>query len=263
MKLHFQEFGSGPALVLLHGLFGSADNWRPVALPLAEHFRVLVPDQRNHGASPHAEQMDYPALATDLATWLDTLGLSVVHLVGHSMGGKTAMQFALRHPARVHRLLVVDMAPRAYPPHHEPILVALRSIELERHTTRQVLEEALAPAIPSLALRRFLLKNLGRNEQNQLAWKINLAALHANYSHLCAPLDPEATAQPFPGPTLFLRGGCSDYLRPDDEGEIRRLFPNARLATVPEAGHWLHADAPGEFVRHALEFFGTTTATNL
>lgn len=263
MKLHFQEFGSGPTLVLLHGLFGSADNWRLVALPLAEHFRVLVPDQRNHGASPSADYMDYPTLAADLAAWLDMLGLSAIHLVGHSMGGKTAMQFALHYPGRVHRLLVVDMAPRAYPPHHEDILSALRAVNLEHHTTRPAIEAALAPAIPNLTLRRFLLKNLGRNEQNQLAWKINLAALQTNYPHLCAPLDPAATARPFLGPTLFLRGGRSDYVRRTDEPEIRRLFPNTRLVTVPEAGHWLPADAPEEFIHHAREFFGMPTPTNL
>ena len=252
MRLHLQVFGAGRPLVLLHGLFGSADNWRPVALRLAERRQVLVVDQRNHGASPHDARMDYSLMAGDLNALLEARGLGGAAIVGHSLGGKTAMQFALEFPERVEKLLVADMAPRAYAPVHAPILQALRALELPQYQTRQQVEAVLEPDIPDLFLRRFLLKNLGRDAAGGFVWKINLQGIADNYhSHLCAATAATTT---YAGPALFLRGGKSDYVRPEDEARIRELFPTVEFQTLEGAGHWVHADQPEEFIRRAEAF---------
>ena len=250
--LHVQEFGAGPAVVLLHGLFGSADNWRPIAVRLAERFHVLVIDQRNHGASPHHAEMDYPLMAADVAGLLAARGVTRVRVVGHSMGGKTAMQLALQCPECVERLVVADIAPREYAPHLEPLVRALRALDLARYQTRQQIEDALEPAIPDLSLRRFLLKNLGRDGAGRFAWKINLRGIADNYARLCEPLDGP---QPYCGAALFLRAGQSDYISGADESRIRELFPAAQIHTMPGVGHWIHAEQPEEFLRLVLDFF--------
>lgn len=251
MKLQHKELGQGEPLILLHGLFGSADNWFGVAPKLAERFHLFIPDLRNHGHSPHAAVMDYPLMAGDVAEFMAALGLESARVIGHSMGGKVAMQLALDHPERVTKLLVADMAPRAYGPAHERILAALLALDLAALQTRPQAEEALAPEIPSLNLRRFLLKNLGREAQGKFVWKLNLRGVADNYPRLCAALNAEKA---FLEPALFLRGGKSDYVTADDETEIRRLFPSARMETLAAAAHWLHADAPEEFVRVTLGF---------
>jgi len=251
LPLHFQEFGTGQSVVLLHGLFGSADNWRPIANRLAESYHVLVVDQRNHGASPHDTAMDYPRMAADVHALLLHRGILRARVIGHSMGGKTAMQLALQFPEVVEQLIVADMAPRAYAPVHEPILAALLALDLSQYQTRSQLEDALAPAIPDLFLRRFLLKNMGRDAVGGFAWKMNVRGLADNYPHLCAALVPAA---PYAGPTLFLRGGRSDYVRAQDEPEIRARFPAAEIQTIAAAAHWIHADEPEEFLRRVLGF---------
>ena len=251
MDLHFQATGAGTPLVMLHGLFGASDNWRPVAARLADRFHVFAVDQRNHGQSPHAADMDYPRMADDLNEFMTARGLDRAHVLGHSMGGKTAMQFALQYPGRVERLVVADMAPRLYPREYDPIMAALLALNLGSFTNRTQMEEALAPAVPNLALRRFLLKNLGRDGLGGFYWKINLEGIADNYRHLVTPI---SAATPFAGPVLFLRGEQSDYVRPEDEPLIRALFPAAEIQTLAGAGHWLHADQPDEFARRVGEF---------
>jgi pimeloyl-ACP methyl ester carboxylesterase len=251
MQLHFKQLGRGEPLVLLHGLFGQADNWFAVAPKLAEMFHVFVPDLRNHGHSPHHPEMDYPLMAADVAKFFAAQKIENARVIGHSMGGKVAMQFALDFPARVKKLVVVDMAPRAYRRIHDPIFAALLALELPQFQTRQQIEDALAPAIPSLNLRRFLLKNLGRDEHGRFYWKMNVRGVAENYARLGEVLNAGGT---FAGPTLFIRGGKSDYVNAADELEIRRLFPAAQIQTIPAAGHWVHADAPEEFLRLALDF---------
>ena len=238
-------------MVLLHGLLGSADNWRPVATRLAENFRVLAIDQLNHGAAPHVAALDYSRLAADVASVLRAHGVNRACVVGHSMGGKTAMQLALDFPERVGRLVVADIAPRPYPQPQAAIIRALLALELPSFTTRTQVEEALAPAIPDLFLRRFLLKNLGRDEAGKFAWKINLPGIADSYPRLCEPLTAAAA---FTGPALFLRGGRSDYVTDADVPGIRELFPAAEFQTMESAGHWLHADEPEEFLRRVGEF---------
>ena len=251
MRLHFKESGRGPAVILLHGLFGSSDNWHYLALKLADSFHVLALDQRNHGQSPHSDEMDYQLMAADVNKLMDARGLASALVIGHSMGGKTAMQLALQFPERVEKLVVADMAPRPYAPAHEQIFAAQLALDLKACSTRQEIEDALAPAIPNLVLRRFLLKNLGRDAAGQFFWKINLRGLADNYGKLREAI---AAPVPFTKPTLFVRGERSDYIRPEDEPLIRQLFPRSEIQTVADASHWVHADKPEEFGRLVLNF---------
>ena len=251
MQLHFNESGQGRAVVLLHGLFGSADNWHPIAVRLADRFHVFAVDHRNHGQSPHSAEMDYPMMAADVDRFLAGHGLDSAMVIGHSMGGKTAMQLALHFPHRVDKLVVADMAPRAYAAAHDLIFAALLALDLAKFQTRTQIEGILAPDIPNLVLRRFLLKNLGRSPEGKYFWKINLRDIAANYWRLREPVAGEA---PFAKPVLFIRGGQSNYIRPEDELLIREWFPAAQIRTIAEAGHWLHADAPEEFLRLVMEF---------
>jgi len=251
MLLHFKQLGEGEPLVLLHGLFGSADNWFGVAPKLAERFHVYILDLRNHGQSPHQDEMNYPLMAADVEKFFATHHIGPAAVVGHSMGGKVAMQFALDYPDRVKKLVVVDMAPRAYQRVHDHIFEALLALDLQRYQTRGEMEEALAPAIPSLNLRRFLLKNLGRDNAGKFFWKMNLRGVAENYAKLGEIL---GAGNPYAGPALFIRGGKSNYIADTDEVEIRQRFPNVKIETIAKANHWVHAEAPEEFVRLVLDF---------
>jgi pimeloyl-ACP methyl ester carboxylesterase len=246
MNLHFKASGHGRALVLLHGLFGSSDNWHYIALKLAEKFRVFALDQRNHGQSPHHAEMNYPLMAADVEKFFTVCGLESASVIGHSMGGKTAMQLALQFPQRVDKLVVADMAPRGYAPAHDNIFAALLALNLPSFQTRQQIEDALAPEIPNLVLRRFLLKNLGRDSAGTFIWKINLDGLAGNYLRLGEPL---VVSSPFAKPALFIRGGKSKYIKAEDEPLIYELFPRAQIQTMAESSHWVHADQPEEFLR--------------
>ena len=251
MQLHFKESGQGRAVILLHGLLGSSDNWHPIASRLAGSFHVFAVDQRNHGQSPHSDEMNYSLMAGDLNEFMAAHGLETATVIGHSMGGKTAMQFALQFPERVEKLIVADMAPRAYAPAHEKIFVALLALDLKSFATRQQIEDTLAPEIPDLVLRRFLLKNLGRDSAGKFFWKIHLRGIAGNYRRL---REPVSGAAPFTKPTLFVRGGKSNYINPEDEPLMRALFPSVEIRTMTEAGHWVHADQPEEFLRLVLNF---------
>ena len=251
MQLYFKESGQGRAVILLHGLFGSTDNWHQVAQQLSQEFHVFAVDQRNHGQSPHSAEMNYPLMAADVEEFMTTRGLETASVIGHSMGGKTAMQLALQFPARVEKLIVSDMAPRQYEPSHDVIFNALLGLDLSKYTARAGMEEALVSEIPNLILRRFLLKNLGRDANNHFFWKINLEGLWKNYSQLGEELKADA---PFTKPTLFVRGGRSDYIRPGDEKLIHKLFPQAEIQSIPTAGHWIHSDQPAEFLKLVLDF---------
>jgi esterase len=251
MQLHFKTSGQGRAVILLHGLFGSADNWHHIELRLAEHFHVFAVDQRNHGQSPHSDEMNYPLMAADVEKFFIARGIQSAFVIGHSMGGKTAMQFALKFPDRVDKLVVAEMVPRAYAPAHGKIFAALLRLDLSKFQTRQQVEVALAPGIPDLVLRRFLLKNLGRNSAGEFFWKINLRGIAENYLPLREPLSAPV---PFTKPTLFIRGGKSNYINPEDESLIRELFPQAIIRTIADGSHWIHADQPEEFLRLVQNF---------
>jgi len=251
MQLHFEESGQGRPVVLLHGLFGSSDNWHPIAVRLAETFHVFALDHRNHGQSPHSAEMDYPVMAADVDRFFATRRLESALVIGHSMGGKTAMQLALHYPQRVLKLVVADVAPRAYAPAHDNIFAALLALDLPACHTRLQIEEVLAPEIPNPILRRFLLKNLGRTPAGGFFWKLNLRDIAENYWRL---REPVAGTTPFARPVLFIRGGKSKYLQAEDEPLIRAWFPAAEIQTIAAAGHWVHADQPEEFMRLVLNF---------
>lgn len=251
MRLNFDRFGAGPPIVVLHGLFGSLDNWRSVATRLSEHFEVWTLDLRNHGRSGHEEAMDLPIMAADVAAFCSEHALDRVTVLGHSLGGKVGMQLALDRPEMVSRLIVVDIAPRTYEPRHVAILEALQSFNPANFTDRRVIEDLLAPLIPDLTVRRFLLKSLARTEHGSFVWRLNLPAIVRNYPAL--NLAPVGSA-PFNGPVLFVRGGKSDYLSESDLPQIRQLFPRAGMCAIECADHWVHASAPKEFLK-CLERF--------
>jgi len=250
MELNVVEAGSGPPLVLLHGLFGSARNFATVQRRLAAHWRVLALDLRNHGASPHAPGMQYAAQATDVLETLGRHDALPAAIVGHSMGGKVAMRLGLEVPASVSRLAVCDIAPVAYPPHFREYARAMGGLALAPGLTRAASDAALAPAVPDRAVRAFLLQNLTFGARP--AWRIGLAEIAAGLP------DIEGWAAPpgarYEGPALFLKGERSDYVRPEHRPAIRALFPATRIVTLKDAGHWLHADNPDGFVGAITSF---------
>ncbi len=251
VALHYESHGHGRPLIVLHGLFGSLNNWRTVAGRLGEKFRVFAVDQRNHGSSPHSEEFSLPAMAEDLRRFLADHGLARASILGHSMGGKVAMEFAFRYPERVEKLIVVDISPRAYAAGHDEILDAMASLDLSLYSTRAEIERALEGRIPEERVRQFILTNLKRFAGGRYAWRINLEVLGRKYGEISKS---QTSAVPFRGPTLFLRGEHSTYIHPEDLADLTRLFPAATVRTVHGAGHWVHADRPEEFVRVVLEF---------
>jgi esterase len=248
--LHVREYGSGAPLIILHGLFGSWENWHPVAKALSGRFAVRVVDQRNHGGSFHSRRFDYDAMAEDLRDFMGAHRLAKAALLGHSMGGKTAMRFAAMFPAQVERLIVVDIAPRGYPPSQAEAIDALTRLDLARVETLRAADERLQPAIPDPALRRFLLKNLKPTAGGRYRWKVNIDAIRRAYPCLCGPV----ALNPWPGPCLFVRGEHSDYIRDSDWQDIRTVFPQAQLCTLPAAGHWVHVDNPAGFAQTVTRF---------
>lgn len=253
MQLHYRQMGQGDPLIILHGLFGMGDNWLTIGRRLAEKHTVYLLDQRNHGLSEHSARFDYEALSEDLARFIAQQNLSRVTLMGHSMGGKTAMLFALRNPHKLKRLVVVDIAPKAYNrPYFKLFINALSAVPLQDISSRQQVDEHLSKVIPQKSIRQFLLKNLARDRENHFYWRINLPAIAANLHEIMKSVDG---LQPFNGPALFVRGQKSDYILDEDFIAIKRLFPNSRLVTIPGASHWLHAEAPDILCDHLKTFF--------
>jgi pimeloyl-ACP methyl ester carboxylesterase len=250
MKLHYEVRGAGPPVLILHGLFGSHQNWLPVARELSGAFRVIAADLRNHGRSPHHSDTNYAIMAGDVQHLLQELDLENVALIGHSLGGKVAMQLALTHPTVVSRLIVVDIAPRAYRLVHDEIFTALRQLDLNNVHSRTQADELLAASIPHRGTRHFLLTNLVRLPGGGWRWRVNLDGLHANREQLTGALQGE----PFSGPALFIRGERSDYVTETDLADLRRLFSQAEWVTIPGAGHWVHVDAPEPFVKAVRSF---------
>jgi esterase len=240
MQLHYQIQGQGEPLLILHGLFGSLDNWGSQAKALAQQFQVISVDLRNHGRSPHSDEMSYAAMAQDLIELLDSLNSARARILGHSMGGKVAMQLALNVPERIERLIVVDIAPVQYPHHHDDVFKGLFAVELNTLKSRADAEKQLAPLVEDPMVRAFLLRNLYRTDAGGFAWRINLEGLHRSYAGIAAA--PQGT--PFEGPTLFIKGGNSDYIRPHHRDALLALFPNAGYKVIDGAGHWPQAEKP-------------------
>lgn len=241
----------GTPLLILHGLFGSLENWHPIAQNLSDLTTVFVLDLRNHGRSPHSEIFTYEAMAADVVEFLDDKMISTAVLLGHSMGGKVAMWAAGMHPERVEKLISADMGVMRYPGGHDEILDALRGFPVDQVRSRREADALMAQKISDFAVRQFLLKNLIRKPDGGFTWRINLPAILKNYENLLRAL-PDSLI--FEKPVLFIRGERSPYIREEDFAEILRHFPQAEIRTISGAGHWLHAEAPEEFVRMVKEF---------
>jgi len=250
MKLHFRSFGQGEPLIILHGVFGSSDNWQTVGKSLSGQFKIYLVDQRNHGSSPHSEEFNYSVMADDLLSLMMDEGIESAHLLGHSMGGKTAMTFTTRYPERVKKLIVVDMATRYYPPHHENIFRAFRSLNLPEIQSRKQADDELAHELPDFGVRQFILKNLTRKD-NDFVWKLNLDAIEANAEKIGAALDDDAW---FNGHVLFIGGSESDYIQKSDFEAIHQHFPNAKIEFISGAGHWVHAEQPRPLIQKVTDF---------
>lgn len=255
LQLHYRSYGDPGArpLLLLHGLLGSSANWHSIARALEGDYRVIVPDLRNHGRSPHSPDMDFPLMAADLAALIKRLELGAADLVGHSLGGKVAMQLALAAPEQVRGLVVVDIAPVRYDHRFQTIIAALQALDLASLIDRRQAEEQLADLLDDPALRQYLLQNLAK-EAGRWRWRMNLDGLVRAMPEL---MDfPPAPGRQFPGPALFVYGGTSAYVQPEHAGPIRERFPLARLRMVPGAGHWVYAEQPEAFLLALTAFLG-------
>jgi len=265
MKLFYRKYGEGPPLIILHGLFGSSDNWMTIAKSLGEYFTVYLPDQRNHGQSPHSDINDYNSMRDDLFELAGDLRLKKFFLAGHSMGGKTAFSFAIEWPEMIDGLLIADISPfinennkhTAYNQHLN-ILEAMLSIDLSLISSRREVESILAEKIPSEQTRGFILKNLKRTAGNKFGWKINSQSLLNNLNKIIEGIDLQRDpAQQITGfPVIFLKGENSDYLPSGDYKAIQDIFPAAEFVLVPNSGHWIHTDRPDEVIKNIRRLLG-------
>ena len=246
--LNHKILGNGEPLVILHGLFGSLDNWITLAKKWSEFYQVVLVDQRNHGNSFHDEEFSYWAMAEDLKELLDHLDLESVNLIGHSMGGKTAMTFAERYPDAINKLIIADIGPKAYPVHHSTIIDAFYSVPVNELKSRNEADDVLKHLIPEFGIRQFLLKNLARTSDG-FKWKMNLDVIARNIEEVGKP-----TFSNYSGETLFINGGNSNYILNEDKEEINSSFSNTTYQTINEAGHWLHAEKPQEFFQGVNTF---------
>ncbi len=266
MKLFYREFGSsGSVVIIAHGLYGASDNWVTVARELGEKHRVIVVDLRNHGKSPHSPEHSYALMALDIQELLHDLDIKKASFIGHSMGGKVVMQFALSYPLLVDKLAIIDIAPKSYANfqnygvstnNHTAILSAMVALDFSKITTRGEIESYIKDKIGDDTISNFLLKNVARKSDGNYQWKLNVEALNNNlnevldgFSHQWQPTTPT-----FNGATLFLRGEKSGYFQDEDLHNARKFFPNAELSTIPNAGHWLHAEQPKLLLSSLLYF---------
>jgi len=267
MNLYHRQMGEGPPLIILHGLYGSSDNWLNIGKKLADSHQVYLPDQRNHGRSPHSDTHTYPAMRDDLLAFMDREGLDKATVLGHSMGGKTAAYLAVSHPERLNRLIVVDIAPTGYPrisesnPQaltHLNITNALYNLDTSQIQTLKEADQLLAESIPYMQVRQFLLKNLKRDkETGRFKWLLNVGAIRDQLPAIMDGLNPDEFGESdriTSIPTLFIKGGKSPYIQEQHFDPIHRIFPRAQIKTIEGAGHWVHAEKRGEFLEVVREF---------
>ena len=267
MELFFRKYGeAGPPLIIVHGLYGSGDNWVSIARELSDRFEVFVVDQRNHGQSPHSEVHDYPSMREDLREFMDSQGIKKAVLIGHSMGGKTVMSFAEGWPERVQSLISIDIGPKSYrtlalasrtAANHPAIIDAMLDLDISQMKSREQIDHALGPRIGSGRVRSFLLKNIQREQDGSFGWRINLHALARNIDKIFEGMDRETIAARggITGfPVLFISGGNSDYIRVQDHQLFRDIFPTAEVVTIPGTGHWVHAEQPALLVKNIRYF---------
>lgn len=255
MKLFYRQFGEGQPLIILHGIFGISDNWVTLGKRLADKFSVYIPDMRNHGQSPHNPTFNYMAMADDLMEFIEAHQLAHPMIIGHSMGGKVAMTFALEHPEMVDKLAIVDISPRKYPGRdvHFEMISAMMAVNFETAGTREEVEAQLEKSIPDKRIRLFVMKNLYRKTKHTFGWRLNLEAISANMDYV---FDGIQSTGIYKGPALFIRGGKSDYINDTDAELIHQYFPEANIRTIENASHWVHADAPDALCRLFSLFFG-------
>ncbi len=256
MELFYRKYGNegDKPLIILHGLFGISDNWVTFARRMAmEGFEVFVPDMRNHGRSPHSDVFNYLALTDDLFEFIDDHGINNPMIIGHSMGGKVAMRFALENPQLVERLVVVDIGLKAYPPRraHLQIINAMKSVDISKTAKRSEIERQLEKHISEKRIRLFIMKNLHRNGDNGFEWRININGIEHNLENLLDAIDTDTV---FDKPTLFIKGGKSDYILHEDFPQLRKNFPNAEIVTIAGTSHWVHVEAPEVFYQLAMGF---------
>ena len=252
MLLHSNIIGEGNPFIILHGFLGMGDNWKTLAKRFSEQgYQVHLVDQRNHGRSFHCDTFSYEVMVEDLKKYCDINKLDDIVLLGHSMGGKTAMQFAAANPEIVSKLIVADISPKFYPLHHQEILKALSALDFSIVKTRKVADEVLSKYIQNKGIRLFLAKNLFWKFQNELALRINLPVLIDNIEEVGKALDEDCL---FEGDTLFLDGENSNYIEDSDEVLIHKHFPKAKIKTISKAGHWLHAENPTDFYNKVINF---------
>ncbi|MEQ9413012.1 MAG: alpha/beta fold hydrolase [Cyclobacteriaceae bacterium] len=250
MELFFRELGQGSPLIILHGLFGSSDNWYSLSKIFAEKYKVYVVDQRNHGQSQHDSTHDYKALTDDLNEFIEDHNIEKPIIIGHSMGGKTAMNFAIRFPEKLSKLIIVDIVPKSYPVHHDSILGGLKAIDLSQLESRGQADEILGKFVPEPAVRQFLLKNLARDEHQNFEWRINIPVLESHIDDMGVALQYDGQ---FEGPSLFIVGTKSNYFESGDEVTIKSFFPDAEIATL-NTGHWVQAENPKDFMETVFDF---------
>jgi esterase len=253
MKLFCREIGSsGQPLLILHGVFGSSDNWLGIGKTLSEKYQIFLIDQRNHGQSPHSDEFSYKTMAADLKEFIEEHNLHKPIIIGHSMGGKTVMQFAIENPDAFDKIIVVDIAPKAYPVHHRRIIEGLQAIDLDKIQTRNEADLILSEYEYSAGVRQFLLKNLYRNlEKNTFEWKLNLSVIAQKLADIGQEL---ITVSPIQKDVLFMAGSESRYILPEDHDAIQAMFPLAKFVSIEGAGHWVQAEKPQEFVSEVLRF---------
>ena len=259
MKLFYRKYGDGPPLVILHGLYGLSDNWVTIAKKLGNSFTVYLPDQRNHGQSPHSQIHDYDSMRDDLFELAGDLNLKKFFLAGHSMGGKTAISFALKWPEMLNGLLIADISPftnetgrQSIYVQHFTILNAILSFDLDKISTRREAGNVLLEKIPSEKVRELILKNLQRTTDNNFAWKLNAQSILKNLDKIMEGVERQTdySQQIIGFPVIFLKGGDSDYIPAVDFRDIRNVFPAAEIIEIPGAGHWIHVDKPDEVVKN-------------
>jgi len=253
MQLNFKKIGdTGKPLIILHGVFGFLDNWLTIGKTISEQgYQVYLVDQRNHGRSPHEGSLDYPTLANDLNDFLEQQSLSDPILLGHSMGGKTVMEYAVTFPGTYEKLIIADIGPKAYPIHHRKILQGLNAIPIDEIENRNQADAFLAEFEPSLPVRQFLLKNLYRKDEGGFGWRFNLSVLKGDMEKIGAAI---VTKTPVEVPTLFMRGDKSDYIKDEDWNGILEIFPHAQLDTIENSGHWIQAEQPKAFLQSLMNF---------
>ncbi|WP_445452977.1 alpha/beta fold hydrolase [Flavobacterium sp. 25HG05S-40] len=252
MLLHSRIEGEGKPLLIIHGFLGMSDNWKSFgALYASEGFQVHMVDLRNHGKSFHSDDFNYTVMANDVLEYCQHYNLSNISIIGHSMGGKVAMLFATNYPEMVEKLIVADIGPKYYAPHHQDILAGLNAVDFTTKPDRSQVEETLYPFIPDFGTRQFLMKNLYWSEPGQLAFRFNLPVFNTKIETIGEVLPEE---NHFDKPTLFIRGGNSKYILDTDLPEIKKHFPNFELATIPNVGHWLHAENPKSFFEETARF---------